>query len=366
MSDSDATAPPVTAEITDEAAVVSSSGAPLWSYVYGARRRPFVHPLRTPSGVVLTVDQPDDHPWHHALWFTIKFVNGENFWEEFDDYGVLRHDGPPAASSDGRQVTIDGELHWIRPDRETVVLDEHRRLVHVPLEAGAYAVDFATELVPRVDGKKMLEALEPVMSTVGTEPEDARIEVVDGKPRIIPAKVGVELDPADIESRFADVAVQRGAQRRLAVEGKVTKPSFTTAEARAMKVKRRVSTWTTYFPYAEYRNVNLTRAAELIDGTLLKPGETFSLNKVVGERTAANGFTEGYIISDGIFKKDFGGGVSLRKLSSSAMRLRNQSRRCRDQLSSSNGRLGSGAAPRPRAESIRTERTAGVSQLQLR
>jgi hypothetical protein len=64
---------------------------------------------------------------------------------------VLRHDGPPAASSDGRQVTIDGELRWIRPDRETVVLDEHRRLVHVPLEAGAYAVDFATELVPRVD-----------------------------------------------------------------------------------------------------------------------------------------------------------------------------------------------------------------------
>ncbi len=176
--------------------------------------------------------------------------------------------------------------------------------------AGLSMIPDEGELVPRVDGTKMLEALEPVMSTVGTEPEDARIEVVDGKPRIIPAKVGVELDPAEIESRFADVAVQLGAQRRLAVEGKVTKPSFTTAEARAMKVKRRVSTWTTYFPYAEYRNVNLTRAAELIDGTLLKPGETFSLNKVVGERTAANGFTEGYIISDGIFKKDFGGGVS--------------------------------------------------------
>ena len=166
------------------------------------------------------------------------------------------------------------------------------------------------ELVPRVDGKKMLEALEPVMTTVGTQPKDARIEVVDGRPRVIPAKVGVELDPAEIESRFADVAVQRGAQRRLAVEGKVTEPAFTTAEARAMKIKRRVSTWTTYFPYAEYRNVNLTRAAELIDGTLLRPGETFSLNKTVGERTAANGFTEGYIISDGIFKKDLGGGVS--------------------------------------------------------
>src|SRR5690606_29363074 len=36
----------------------------------------------------------------------------------------------------------------------------------------------------------------------------------------------------------------------------------------------------------------------------------FSLNETVGERTAANGFTEGYIISDGIFRKDLGGGVS--------------------------------------------------------
>src|SRR5687768_10394289 len=62
----------------------------------------------------------------------------------------------------------------------------------------------------------------------------------------------------------------------------------------------------------------------------------------------------------------FGGGVSLRKLSSSSIRLRNHARRFIDQLSSSNGRLGSGAEPRPRAESMRTERTAGVSQLQLR
>ena len=71
-----------------------------------------------------------------------------------------------------------------------------------------------------------------------------------------------------------------------------------------------MSTFTTHFPYADYRNVNLPRAAELVDGTLLRPGETFSLNDTVGERTEDNGFTEGYVVSDGIFKKDLGGGVS--------------------------------------------------------
>ncbi len=166
------------------------------------------------------------------------------------------------------------------------------------------------ELVPRVDGEMLLEALAPVMSTVGREPKDARIVVRKGKPRVVPAKVGVELDAQEIEDRFAEVAVLQGAKRRLAVEGKATQPDFTTADARALKVTERVSTFTTNFPYAEYRNVNIPRAAELIDGTLLRPGETFSLNRVVGERTEANGFTEGYVVADGIFKKDLGGGVS--------------------------------------------------------
>ena len=71
-----------------------------------------------------------------------------------------------------------------------------------------------------------------------------------------------------------------------------------------------MSSFTTYFPYAEYRNVNIGRAAELVDGTLLKPGETFSLNDTVGERTEENGFTKGYIINDGILVQDLGGGVS--------------------------------------------------------
>src|SRR5690606_8421626 len=43
---------------------------------------------------------------------------------------------------------------------------------------------------------------------------------------------------------------------------------------------------------------------------ILKPGEVFSLNDTVGERTRENGFTEGFVISDGILVEDLGGGVS--------------------------------------------------------
>ena len=117
------------------------------------------------------------------------------------------------------------------------------------------------ELEPRVDGELLLEALDPVMGTVGREPKDARIEVRGGKPRVVEAKVGVEFDPAELEERFADVAVRQGAERRLELEGQATEPEFTTKDAEALKVTERVSRFTTNFPYAEYRNVNLSRAA---------------------------------------------------------------------------------------------------------
>ncbi|MEJ7707905.1 MAG: VanW family protein [Nocardioidaceae bacterium] len=71
-----------------------------------------------------------------------------------------------------------------------------------------------------------------------------------------------------------------------------------------------MSDFVTYFPYAEYRNINQSRAAELISGTLLKPGELFSFNDTVGERTKANGFVVGFVISNGVFAEDLGGGVS--------------------------------------------------------
>lgn len=123
-----------------------------WTYHWSDRRRPFVHPLRTPAGHLLTCNAPDDHPWHHGLWFTIKFVDGDNFWEEMAPYGVLRHHGPPTVehSPDGR-VSLHGRLRWIRPDRETVAIEEQRVWTHVPIDSSTYAVDLSVVLTPAAD-----------------------------------------------------------------------------------------------------------------------------------------------------------------------------------------------------------------------
>ena len=127
---------------------------------------------------------------------------------------------------------------------------------------------------------------------------------------MVPAKPGVTYDPADVSSAFLELVTKPEGEREMPVEATVDEPEFTTADAKALGITEQVSTFTTYYPYAEYRNINIGRAAELVDGTVLKPGETFSLNDIVGERTRENGFTEGFIISNGLFEEDLGGGVS--------------------------------------------------------
>lgn len=165
------------------------------------------------------------------------------------------------------------------------------------------------ELVPDLD----VEALATLVDADVAEedrPVDATVKLVDGKPKVVPAKPGVSYDPDDVSDAFLDLVASSDGKREMKVKASVVEPDFSTADARALKIKERVSTFTTYYPYAEYRNVNIGRAAEIVDGTVLKPGDTFSLNGIVGERTRENGFTDGFIISNGIFKEDLGGGVS--------------------------------------------------------
>jgi len=108
--------------------------------------RPYLHPLTTPAGAVLSVEAPADHPWHHALWFTVKFVNRENFWEEFGEFGLLHTTGV-AATDDG----LRAELEWIAPDGTSVRVRETRTLAKTPLAEDAYAIDWSEALTVPAD-----------------------------------------------------------------------------------------------------------------------------------------------------------------------------------------------------------------------
>lgn len=167
----------------------------------------------------------------------------------------------------------------------------------------------AGELVAVLRPRKVEELVERFTATEG-QPVDATVKLVDGKPTVIPGKPGVKYDPVEVRTKLLAAITATGQARQARVAAESDAPDFTTAEAQALKIKEVVGEFFTNYPHAEYRNVNIGRAASLINGTVLKPGETFSLNGIVGERTAANGFTEGYMIQDGVLELSQGGGVS--------------------------------------------------------
>lgn len=108
----------------------------LWTCNGDHGKRPNDHPLRSPSGAVLTRDAPEDHPSHRGLRFTIELVDGDSSWEEHDADGVLRHQD-------------EKTVHRIKPDRETVVTVDRRTVTDVQLADDA--VDWSIDLMPTED-----------------------------------------------------------------------------------------------------------------------------------------------------------------------------------------------------------------------
>ncbi len=176
------------------------------------------------------------------------------------------------------------------------------------------AITFATSngtLAPTLDAKKLRSNADSAVSKVElTKPKNATVRLVDGKPKVIAAVNGTAVSAEDLAKAVEPVLTKSGKERTADVQLSGAKAKVSTADAKNLGIKQVTGQFTTYFPYLPYRNINIGRAAELINGTVLEPGETFSLNKTVGERTKANGFTEGFIIQGGKFKKELGGGVS--------------------------------------------------------
>ena len=91
---------------------------------------------------------------------------------------------------------------------------------------------------------------------------------------------------------------------------KVLYPSVTTNMLGTEAFPNLLSQYSTsYSTKNQKRTTNLRLAANKINGTVLMPGETFSYNKVVGERTIAAGYQEAPIYVSGKVVDGLGGGI---------------------------------------------------------
>ena len=140
-------------------------------------------------------------------------------------------------------------------------------------------------------------------------PTDAAFEIEDESVQITRSKVGRRLAVAATVDAIVDAAA--AGEPEVEAVFRVLQPSFSTRKARELGIIELVGAFTTEYACCPPRVTNIKRAAAILDGTMIGPGETFSLNDELGERTEERGFVDAPMIGEGGKLVDaVGGGVS--------------------------------------------------------
>jgi vancomycin resistance protein YoaR len=194
----------------------------------------------------------------------------------------------------------------------TVTSADGATSAEVPVAAIAAGLTFTPqddgELAVAVDPAALQEALGDALGAFGTPPEDARFEVDGGAVSIVPSVDGTGVDPAALAEQLLGV-LEEPAPRTLTAELGPVPADLTTAEAEALGIREEVSSFTTNFTSAA-SGTNIRVVAEEVDGALVLPGETFSLNTFTGPRGTAQGYVPAAVISGGELSTAVGGGIS--------------------------------------------------------
>lgn len=146
-------------------------------------------------------------------------------------------------------------------------------------------------------------------SPVDVPAVDASLQLAGGVVNVDEGEPGFRVDLEGAAVQVRDLAIGEGP-RTAEVAGQEVEPDRTGDEVRALGIAEQVSTYTTQHPCCASRVTNIHRIADLIRGVVIEPGETFSVNGFVGERTTANGFVGGGAIQDGESVEEVGGGIS--------------------------------------------------------
>lgn len=132
---------------TDHSLSLLNKGEVLWKLNYNkSEDKPYFYPLRTPSGVDLALERPDDHPWHRGLWFSWKSINGINYWEEDPNTGLA-----PGRSIIKRvqtdlhedySATIKFDIAYGPDGKDPLLLEKRTLRISAPNKTGNYSVDW--------------------------------------------------------------------------------------------------------------------------------------------------------------------------------------------------------------------------------
>ncbi len=199
------------------------------------------------------------------------------------------------------QLVADGEAWEVEPERlgVRVLLDEAiSEALKVGREGGLWQTFVAQLRLRRqgvnirvraaVDKDRLRRAIQELAGEINRPPKDAQVTIEQGQVRVQPEQDGLEVDVEASVEKLAE-ALQNPHVRR--AELVVRRQPAKLRAADLAEFDCVLSEFSTPFnPGQRSRTHNLKLGASLINETLIKPGEVFSLNKALGPRVIARGF----------------------------------------------------------------------------
>ena len=154
-----------------------------------------------------------------------------------------------------------------------------------------------------------LENVQPDKIDLQKIHEEIHKDVQDAYYTQNPFKVYPEVEGVDFDIENAkNIIAEKKEQYEIPLI--ITKPNKTTKEIGTEAFPDLLATFSTQYQSSNVnRTTNLKLAADKINGIVLLPGEEFSYNKTVGERTVQAGFKEAAVFNAGRVENGLGGGI---------------------------------------------------------
>jgi hypothetical protein len=136
----------------------------LFRYVYRPRTpanespKPYLHPVHTLAGELVTLFRPHDHTWHHGMCMTCANLSGENFWGgatyvhgqgyvQLDNNGRTEHLAWDDLQCDRQHALLSERLHWVAHDGEVWLAEKRQiRVSEVNPDEGYWELAWDTHL----------------------------------------------------------------------------------------------------------------------------------------------------------------------------------------------------------------------------
>lgn len=160
-----------------------------------------------------------------------------------------------------------------------------------------------------LDTEKLVKAASADSSGFKSTAKEAKIVLSGGKPKIIPSQNGTVIESKDLDKLV--LAASKDDARSAKVTLTTTEPELTTEKAKKLGVKNEIVHFSTPYPASDtVRTKNLYAGTARLNGVVVMPGETFSLEKALGAITTANGYYGSGVVVNGFATEAVGGGLS--------------------------------------------------------